>query len=335
VVVLFKVEADATIGIGHLMRCCALAVALNNLTRVVCYFELPVFELARAILAPAGVRPEVATPGAGGDIVIADVGELSAASILSLRLLARLVVSIEDLPGPTMAADVLVRPNILEERPPKGEGAYFGGREFILLQPIYADRNPLPIRNTVRRVMICFGGSDPANLSRRFVSLLELLDCRAEFRLAIGPHYRWKADLLKVCGSIPQVAVIEGVTSLAKEIADCDLAITSGGTLAYEACALGRPVAVISQNDDQAKEASVLANAGAILNIGRHNCVSNDDIVRAMRRLWDDRTQRQQQSLAAYAFIPRDGARRVAVAILDQLQKASLKGSAGIGAGEK
>jgi len=162
--------------------------------------------------------------------------------------------------------------------------------------------------------------------------LLGSLNRRAAFRVVVGPYCCGTTPLLEACASMPGVTVLKAPSSLADEMAACDLAIVSGGTLAYEACALGRPAIVISQNEDQACEAAVLATEGAILDAGRHDRISDAEVVRVIRQIWDNPAKRLAQAKRAGLFVPRDGALRVATAILDQLKFAATKANVVSGA---
>ena len=193
---------------------------------------------------------------------------------------------------------------------------FLGGPEFILLHPAYTAVEVLPLNVSVRRVLACFGGSDPADLSSRLVTLLESTVVNADFRLILGPLYQGSA-MLRATSVTSGLTLLDDVNVLAEEMAACDLAIVSGGTLAYEACALGRPTVVISQNQDQASEAEFLATAGAVVHVGRHDTVSDEAIILAIDQLSSDYSRRFGLSALASRLIPRDGAERVAARILN------------------
>lgn len=318
ILVSFRVRAGPATGMGHLMRCCALAVAFQRLSNVRCFFEREVLDLARNILANRGVLAEDAAGAQEVDVLVADIGPLDTTMVQSLRQFGRVVVSIEDTPHPVVLADVLIRPNTLPLRDPKGAAAVLAGPDFLLLFPM-EEPPPRPFRPQVQRVLICFGGSDPADLSRRTARILARFGRRADYRLVIGPHYGPREDLRSLVREMHSFTLLERLYSLADEMAMSDLALISGGTLVYEACALGRPALVISQNEEQAKEADHLALQGAIEHAGSHDGLSDQEILVAIRDLWDDPHRRAALSTSAARLIPRDGAERAAAAILEHL----------------
>lgn len=320
--VLFLTDASAAIGMGHVSRCCALAAAMARLTRCTCFFPPGVYERAHEMLRDiATVRPS--SDDDAYDIVIVDPPAPDWTGQGFARP-APVQVRITDTPSAEHVADIVVQPNLMSAGETSPGTALLAGSDYILLHPAYRACRPSPLLADIRRVLVCFGGSDPANLSRRLTHWLRQFDLRACWRLVLGPYYEGWTELLPTASHVPGLTVQPALPVLAHEMADCDLVILSGGTLLYEACALGRPAIVVSQNDLQAREAEVFAARGAVIHLGRHDLVTDSDLDRAVRQLWRDPEQRRRQALVAARTVPTDGADNVARRILARLASAGV-----------
>jgi UDP-2,4-diacetamido-2,4,6-trideoxy-beta-L-altropyranose hydrolase len=133
------------------------------------------------------------------------------------------------------------------------------GPHYALLGPEYALLHPLvPARTDLRRVLVFFGGVDPANLTGR---ALEALMDPALAHLAVdvvlgrqSPHRQAVAELV---ARRPHTCLYGPLPSLAGLIARADLAIGAGGATTWERACLGLPclVAPIAANQQRGAEA--------------------------------------------------------------------------------
>jgi spore coat polysaccharide biosynthesis predicted glycosyltransferase SpsG len=95
-----------------------------------------------------------------------------------------------------------------------------------------------------------------------------------------------------------------------------DAAFISGGTLLYEACASGVPAIVISQNRAQAVEAAICHRAGAVVDLGVHDGITDDMIAASFARFLADADLRTRMSQLATKTVALDGAGRIASKLL-------------------
>ena len=93
---------------------------------------------------------------------------------------------------------------------------------------------------TAQRILVTFGGTDPANLASRFSRVLAGLDLDLENRVIVGPG----AEPVEMPAGI---SVATDITSMAAEMVGADLVVTSAGRTVYEA-ALRDAVVALAQN---------------------------------------------------------------------------------------
>lgn len=316
---LFDTEAGVDAGMGHLMRCCSLAAALCRVGGSVCYFNPEVVDRAREILSSEGLTPLSATMELKYDVVVVD--RLARHSHRQRAMSGQFLVRLSDTESGEDCADLTVQPNLLYKPGRPSMTPRCGGREFILLHPAFARVRPSPPNEPVGKILMAFGGSDPANISRRAIGWLKELRLDAACDVVLGPSYAERDSVARAADSVPGVRILRSAPVLAAHIAACDLAVVSGGTLAYEACALGRPTIVVSQNESQALESTTLARQGAVLHVGRHDEVTDSQMAETMRRLCADGGHLRRLANVASRAIGFDGAMNAAAAILDNLDR--------------
>ena len=232
----------------------------------------------------------------------------------------RLLV-IDDLGDRPHQADLLLDQNFFGEAT---EDRYSGlvpahccqllGPHYALLGPEYPQLHPLvPPRTELRRVLVFFGGVDPANLTGRSLEALqapELAHLAVDVVLGLqSPHRQAVAGLV---ARRPHTTVHAPLPSLAGLIARADLAIGAGGATTWERACLGLPSLVVAIADNQLPFARALDEASQIRLLGCSALVSAEQIRQALV----DSLQRAWPGPSGYGFTDGWGAARVATAML-------------------
>jgi spore coat polysaccharide biosynthesis predicted glycosyltransferase SpsG len=165
-----------------------------------------------------------------------------------------------------------------------------------------------PARGHARRprVVVCFGGSDPSDVTGRLVPALMSLD--ADLEVVVGPSYRGATD----GWSAP---VRRDPPDLVERLATADLALLGAGTMKFEAACLARPMVLLAVADDQPPVGSTFAATGAARYLGDGRTIDPTDVVDAVAALLADPHARTELGSAAARVIDGGGADRVAAAI--------------------
>lgn len=129
------------------------------------------------------------------------------------------------------------------------------GPQYALLGPEYALLHPLvPPRTELRRVLVFFGGVDPANYTGHAIKTLmapELAHLAVDVVLGLQcPHHQAVESLV---AQRPHTTLHGPQPSLAGLIARADLAIGAGGATTWERACLGLPAITIpiASNQEQ------------------------------------------------------------------------------------
>jgi UDP-2,4-diacetamido-2,4,6-trideoxy-beta-L-altropyranose hydrolase len=158
------------------------------------------------------------------------------------------------------------------------------GPHYALLGPEYAQLHPLvPLRTELRRVLVFFGGVDPANFTGQALEALlapDLAGLAVDVVLGMqSPHRQQVAELV---ARRPSTTLHKPLPSLAGLIARADLAIGAGGATSWERACLGLPSLVVAIADNQLPFAKALDQIGQIQLLGRAAAVGVEQIRQAL-----------------------------------------------------
>jgi CMP-N-acetylneuraminic acid synthetase/spore coat polysaccharide biosynthesis predicted glycosyltransferase SpsG len=306
--VIFRVRANAKVGSGHVHHCLQLADELAD--QRLCFLlrdcdpfvERLVREHGYQFRIETGLREDLlalAEPGA--TVVVNDVLDTTEQEVLVQRALGLRVVNIEDLGPGSQLADWVV--NALYPPDSDVPGHVACGPAYATLRSEFANLPPKVVRRTPQRVLLTFGGTDPGHLARRCASLLvDRIGC--EIRVVLG---HGAGD-----GNFPDgVEVLRHVRSMAAEMLDADLVLTSAGRTVYEAAAVGTPVAVLAQAARDATHSHLGYDSGVVF-LGIGPLVDDVHVVGVVQRLLGDYQLRNELSERLRSSIDGRGAARVA-----------------------
>ncbi len=132
-----------------------------------------------------------------------------------------------------------------------GGRRYFQGPKYLILSSDFdTDAESAPGRpGSIRRILISFGGSDPLNLTTRAVEELDGED--VSIQVVLGPLFGYREALSRTLEERRGSVEVVQNRSLAELIRAADAVVTHPGLTMFEALALGRPVALLCQNDMQ------------------------------------------------------------------------------------
>lgn len=180
----------------------------------------------------------------------------------------------------------------------------------------------------VSNILVTMGGSDPCNLTLKIVRALNQTRLRGfKINIVAGPANP-NIDVLKyeiesaAKAKIPTANRIHLHKSakIPKLMAEADLAITAGGSTCWELCFFGVPLIVIVAAENQVGVASELNRAGAAISLGWHEDVETADLASAVRELSCDPEKLRSMSMIGTRIIDGKGCERI-LTLMDCLEK--------------
>ncbi|MBM3947380.1 MAG: UDP-2,4-diacetamido-2,4,6-trideoxy-beta-L-altropyranose hydrolase, partial [SAR202 cluster bacterium] len=302
--VLFRADGSPRLGLGHIMRCLALAEGLQERGTVPVFLvrdEDPAVidrvkragyhvEVLPKAPAQADERRVIERLFSSSDglprLVVTDLCNSDMLADLdtyrcyldSLKGMSADLVTIDDLNTFAFPSDVVVNPNCGAERLPyqrSSSATYLLGPRYFLFRQEFreAAAKPRAIRSQANRVVVSLGGGDAHRTTEKVLSALLEVHRRQplEVQVALGLQTAEALRLQEVLGGFSgQCRVLEsGKENLADLFLWCDVAIIGGGLTKYEAAVTGTPAIVLSQVEHQWDIMQAFAETGAAQHLGR------------------------------------------------------------------
>ncbi len=333
----FRCDATADIGFGHLSRCIALAEALR-LFDVRSNFAGLFDAAARDQIAASGFeRVDLAGPVNSRDadrqlsdamaeepagLIVVDSYRADESYLSTLEALGGFTVVIDDFRAlEAYPCDVVL--NFTWEAAslgyPEGPLLLLGPehfparRQLVELRPRSLERQRGgPIRN----LLIAIGGADPKRIAARLVRILR----EDHFGICLRVIAANEADLPEMlAGFAPGSLVLPRQPDLSEQLLWADAAITGGGLIKYESAFMGVPAAAISQNDGQARETRALTRAGLVFDLGLADDRGDEELGTALDRFFADAALREGLAERMRETFPPDPSAHAARAIVEAI----------------
>lgn len=282
---LLRCDAGPSTGVGHAVRCAAVAeAALLSGHEVFWSGRLDGLGWlwSGLVREPGPVLPSADT--AGGLAALAREHRIDAVHVdhyllgddlrPALNAAGVVLSTVEDFATGRRPGDVVVDPNMGAEDHPRPDD----GSPLLLRGPGYA-----PLRLTVRRartrralraadapgtgpprVLVVMGGTDAAGLLPRVVAALAAADVPAEVDVVVpgGRPLDLPADGPATFRAVPPLP------DLPAEMAEADLVVSAAGTTVWELCCVGVPMALVRAADNQTEGYRTVVDAGAAAGLG-------------------------------------------------------------------
>lgn len=339
--IVFRTDSSVGIGTGHIMRCLTLAKELHskgctvaficrqlagNIVELVTRQGYTVFYLDDAgedwdwkidalktakVLEQEGYKP---------DWLIVDHYGLDYRWERYLRPLAKKILVIDDLANRQHDCDILLDQNIypdMEQRykmlVPKHCKLLLGPKNALLRKEFRDARNRSGLRDgSIRRILICFGGSDPTGETVRALKAVQGLAGRNfAIDVVIGQANPHQDEIEFLCSNMTNTALYYQADNMAELMSVSDLALGAGGTMTWERCCLGLPTIVIAIAENQESIASYCAKEGVISYLGLSSFVTIQTIIDALRCLLNNPDLLINMSEKAASLVDGNGVFRV------------------------
>ncbi|GAB6144032.1 cytidylyltransferase domain-containing protein [Desulfocicer niacini] len=322
--VLVRCDGDAHIGLGHVVRCLALAEELRDGQSVGVTFAMingrPGIDMAHKAGFPVEIMTKEISEDAWLDglihtikphALILDVRtSLSREMVKKWRKNSLLIITIDDPSERRLEADLAFYPPVpqVKEMDWSGfTGQLFSGWEWVLLRRQFSqalEKNPgnrqLSSSNTVPGIresepitkekgpciLITMGGSDPAGMTLKAVRALGQIHGNFNATIVLGQAFVHDIPLKELLKNAPfPYTIHRDVENMAQVMQTADLAIASFGGTAYELAAMGVPGIFIALTKDHDCSASVFEKENMGINLGVDSNVDEQDISTAVEKM--------------------------------------------------
>ena len=190
------------------------------------------------------------------------------------------------------------------------------GPHYSLLGPEYAQLHPLvPPRSELRRVLVFFGGVDPANLTGRALEgLMNPALAHLAVDVVLGRQSLHRQAVEELVARRHYTTLHGPLPSLAGLITRADLAIGAGGATTWERICLSLPSLVIALAANQLPFTEALDQSGYVHHLGQGLGITINQISSAVLSFQN----KFSHSNARWTLVDGAGASRFAGIVLDR-----------------
>lgn len=336
-----RADGGYSIGMGHIMRCIALAQALRDKGCRV-YFIVRPDPAVEAVLKKrlnddAGVisieshddlndelvRLESILRCHAIDVLVVDHYGADQAYLIEAKKIVDELVSIDDLNLFAFPSDIVINGNIyapdMEYKSLYGNTKFLLGPRYLLMREEFRNLPKRCAKEKVERILVTMGGSDLMGITAKALRALRGIWSDIAVDVVMGVAFNDKDAVEIEVSRMSNVNLLYDVDDMAELMLKADLAISAAGSTLYELAACGVPTIALVQADNQVAGAEGMAKAGCIVNLGWGNEVDEDDVRDAVKRMINDKRKRQYISSIGQSLIDGYGTYRCAEEIYDAI----------------
>jgi UDP-2,4-diacetamido-2,4,6-trideoxy-beta-L-altropyranose hydrolase len=342
-ILIFRTDAGQQIGIGHVMRCLALAQCwqatggqaifvmvgeASSVSERLLAEDMRVSYISSPIGSAEDVRrtAEIALQS-GARWVVADGYHFASDYQQHLKDAGVSILLVDDRGYPDRCfADVILNQNIHadEKLYPKRESdtRLLLGPKYVLLRKEFLRCQHWRRANhdLASKILLTFGGTDPHHLTRKALEAFKKISIEnLQVVVAIGGNNPDYESLLSIADKLSsKIEIKRNVVDMAELMAWADVAVSAAGSTCWELAYMGLPGLVIVAAENQVPVAEGLAAAGVVENLGWYADVSTQVISEAIVGLLQSSKKRRSMSHNGRKMLDGRGAARTRKIILEK-----------------
>lgn len=331
-----RVDANQFIGMGHLMRCLTVALALKKIGEKITFIISDI--KCKEIIEQSGFETiclendyskkeeEVSTLIkllVNNDIsfILVDSYYVTNNYFSELKKISK-VIYFDDLNTQCWDVNILINYNVYASKLDYSEyrtkdTVLLLGTQYAPLRDEFKKNNITKINKDVKNIFVSAGGADPEKITELIISKICSKWDNVQFHFVVG-NLNSRIDNLKNM-SKENVIIHINETNMSKLMCQCDIAISAAGTTLYELCACGIPTITYTLADNQFLAANEFDAKSIMLNVG--DCRENKrfalDLNDTIKQLVENTSLRKQMSEKMKKLVNGKGALEIAQNVIN------------------
>ena len=299
--ILFRCDGSIKIGMGHVIRCMALADHLKENHGCKIHFAMRKSELG--INRVKKSYPVIEANEQSFDYVdwFFDCISQTQSKILimdmrdgltkeQLKLIKKKtgikVVTIDDPEDKRLEADLAFYPPVpqLEKLNWDGfEGELYVGWEYVLLRKEFLKQYPKP-KNSIPNILVSMGATDGKNMTEFVINSLDRIIEKFKVTIIVGSGYPYLKNLKKTLEEVHfEFELLQNPKDIAKIMSQSDFSIISFGQTAYELAALKVPTIFLCLSHDHNESSKLFINEGIGVSMGEYSKLSKQKFIKSVQ----------------------------------------------------
>lgn len=341
--VIFRADANSTIGMGHVMRCLSIADAFKDVGADITF-----------VLADSNASYRVRDRGYNTVVLNSDYADMDSELFLwpqidcdylivdsynvtekYLRALKKKVnetggklIYIDDVYAFPYPVDILINYNVygnidsynrlyIDNRP-----GFITGLEYAPLRKVFRGLENKTQPTNIRHILISTGGSDELGVTLRIMKFLlednSGLKDKYVYHFLIGSMNTSKDEIKRMSMSVDNTIIHENVNDMKSLIQTTDLVVSAAGSTLYEVCACGVPLITYVVADNQIQGAEGFEQLGMAINVGDiRECNYIFELFNAIETINRDYKKRCEIGLKMQELVDGHGADRIVKKIIN------------------
>lgn len=326
--VLFLVDADSRIGLGHISRCMMLAKTLkrlkiessflikknSNIIKILNnlgfhFFILPKKEKTLLTIFKIHKKTKFSC------IIIDMRDDIDRSFIKKIKQFSKIVIIGNKPSSNIFAADLIIWPEIKEQYPnnviqSKPENLLVGNN-FVLL----GNKKSTKIRRESKRILISMGGTDKRHMTEKIIKSFKTHKHTFHVDIVITEFYKNAKKIIKMIENDNRFTIIQNQNNLIPLMQRATLGIFTFGVTAYESFYCGLPSMTVSHSKENDRAAKKMLPYHCMYYLGYHEDVDFINIAKIASRLSNNRRLVSEMSHNGKNLVDGEGVRRVAQVI--------------------
>src|SRR5215217_1663979 len=251
-----RVDGGNQIGLGHLVRCFALAKMIQSDFVIIFVCQvLPdsfIHEIkeSKFLYIALNDEPDFFTLINPEDIILLDGYHFNTHYQRHIKQIGCKLICIDDIHENEFYADLIINhaPNVsIKEYSAQPYTKFALGLDYVLLRPTFLEKAKITREpEVIKTVFVCFGGSDNKNITKYVAEILKKDARFSKIILVTGASYVFGEQLLVLAENDPRIKIYNAINSdlMCGLIESAQLAIVPASGILQEVLAVG--VKVIS-----------------------------------------------------------------------------------------
>lgn len=268
----FFASGNSDIGMGHIMRCVAIAEAMIEKNIGVCFYTKykQSYDFLISKSFNVFLYKNISDLNINYEYMVIDDYKISRNIFDILKQKSKKLIYIDDLNLFDYNVDLVINTGIDAENISynfDSNKKFLLGCKYCILRKEFRQISKINISKNINNILITTGGSDKYNMtSTIFEFLSKLFDDNIKFHIVIGQTFN-KDNIVKASNAV----LYNSPNNISQIMSKCDLAISAGGNTLYELCYLGIPTISFIYADNQLNLVKGLNKLNCISNIGYYN----------------------------------------------------------------
>jgi len=287
--VLIRVDASATMGTGHVMRCIAFAQYCRSSQLKVLFILSQTTPMVVLKLQQSGFDHVFikANPLSDGElskmkglieknqakVIVFDGYQFTDHYLENFKNLNIFTVMIDDYQLAPEWIQLIINQNPWATHYLYKNQYPYLGLEYLLLRDEFREvsKQSIMTENIPPKVLLTLGGTDPNQMMEKILKALDQYSVPLLIRVLLGHYSAMEANLqAQVKNSSHQFEWVSSQQSAAQAMFDVDVAISSAGSTCWELAFLAKPILALIQADNQAQVAQCIEASQIGINGGWH-----------------------------------------------------------------